>query len=153
MKFLSLTALTENFEQWQPAELDSKKYISWPAGEVRWLAANITVPKDLQGYPLSGHSLRLSLVWWSIDTQIYINGQLAQAGDLFDARARVLLGASVQAGDTWDVRIRMVSPGHDRGSRPRGQFETQGSRPILLGAREQRPSWPAGPLSREHPQP
>jgi alpha-mannosidase len=112
----SATALTDKFDRWQPTELDSKKYISWPAGEVRWLAANIVVPNDLQGYPLTGHSLRLSLVWWSIDTQIYVNGQLTQAGDLFDARARVLLGSSVQAGNTWDVRIRLVSPGHDRGA-------------------------------------
>jgi alpha-mannosidase len=110
------SALTDNIEHWLPAELDSKKQISWPAGEVRWLATNIVVPENLQGYPTVGHSLRLSLVWWSIDTQIYINGQLVQAGDLFDARARVLLSSAVQAGDTWDVRIRLVSPGHDRGA-------------------------------------
>jgi alpha-mannosidase len=112
----SATALTENFEPWVSAELDSKQYISWPAGEVRWLATNIVVPHDLQGYPLLGQSLRLSLVWWSIDTQIYVNGQLVQAGDLFDARARVLLSTAVTAGDTWDVRIRLVSPVHDRGA-------------------------------------
>jgi alpha-mannosidase len=109
-------SLTGSFEHWPPAELDSKQNISWPAGEVRWLAIHIVVPTDLHGYPLAGHSLRLSLVWWSIDTQIYVNGQLVQAGDLFDARARVLLSPSVQAGDTWDVRIRLVSPGHDRGA-------------------------------------
>jgi alpha-mannosidase len=112
----STTALTENFAHWPAAELDAKKYISWPAGEVRWLATNIVVPSNLQGYPLQNHSLRLSLVWWSIDTQIYINGQLAQAGDLFDARARVLLSSAVQAEDHWDVRIRLVSPSHDRGA-------------------------------------
>jgi alpha-mannosidase len=83
----SATALTDSFEPWPAAELDNKQYISWSAGEVRWLATNIVVPTNLQGYPLVKHSLRLSLVWWSINTQIYVNGQLAQAGDLFDARS------------------------------------------------------------------
>jgi alpha-mannosidase len=112
----SATALTENFGHWPPAELDNKGYLSWPAAEVRWLATNIVVPEHLQKYPTIGQSLRLSLVWWSIDTQIYVNGQLVQAGDLFDARARVLLSSSVSTGDSWDIRIRLVSPGHDQGA-------------------------------------
>jgi alpha-mannosidase len=110
------TALTEDFQDWSLAERDEKKYWSWQPGEVYWFATTIQVPTDLASYPTSGQSLRLSLVWWSIDAQIYVNGQLVQAGDLFDFRARVLLGTSVQAGDFWDVRIRLVSPGHDRGA-------------------------------------
>jgi alpha-mannosidase len=103
-------------QQWETVEIDGKGYVSWPAGEVRWLATNIVVPEYLHGYPTTGQSLRLSLVWWAIDTQIYVNGQLVQAGDLFDARTRVLLGQVVQPGDTWEIQIRIESPGHDRGA-------------------------------------
>ncbi len=110
------TALTEDIQDWPIADRDDKKYWSWQPGEVRWFATTIQVPGDLNSYPVVGHSLRLSLVWWSIDARIYVNGQLVQAGDLFDFRARVLLGAAVRVGDTWDVRIRLASPGHDRGA-------------------------------------
>jgi alpha-mannosidase len=110
------TALTEDARDWPIADRDEKKYWSWPPGEVRWFATTIRVPEDLHNYPTTGHSLRLSLVWWSIDARIYVNGQFVQAGDLFDFRARVLLGASVRAGETWEVRIRLAAPGHDRGA-------------------------------------
>jgi alpha-mannosidase len=109
-------ALTEDVQQWHLADRDAEQYWSWSPGEVRWFATTIQVPEHLSNYPTSGQSLRLALVWWSIDTQIYINGQLVQAGDLFDSRVRVLLGATVQPGDLWDVRLRLVSPAHDRGA-------------------------------------
>jgi alpha-mannosidase len=109
-------ALQADLQTWVSGAVNEKGYLTWPAGQVQWLGQTITVPLDLQGYPTPLQTLRLSLVWWSIDVQIYVNGQLIQAGDLFDARVRVLLGSAVQPGDTWDVRIRLVSPGHDPGA-------------------------------------
>ncbi len=109
-------ALQADLQTWVSGEVNEKQYLTWPAGQVQWLGQVITVPSQLQGYPTHLQTLRLSLVWWSIDVQIYVNGQLVQAGDLFDARVRVLLGAAVQPGDAWDVRIRLVSPGHDPGA-------------------------------------
>jgi alpha-mannosidase len=106
----------QDWAQWEAVEFDAKGYISWPASQVRWLATKLEVPQDLQGYPTIGQSLRLSLIWWAIDTQIYVNGRLVQAGDLFDARVRVLLGQAVQPGDAWEVLLRITSPGHDRGA-------------------------------------
>jgi alpha-mannosidase len=109
-------ALVADLDTWLAGEMNEKQYLTWPAGQVQWLGQLITVPEHLQGYPTQWHSLRLSLIWWSIDVQIYVNGQLVQAGDLFDARVRVLLGDNVQPGDTWDVRMRLASPGHDQGA-------------------------------------
>ncbi len=109
-------ALQADLNTWMSGEVNEKQYLTWPAGQVQWLGQVITVPSQLQGYPTQLQTLRLSLVWWSIDVQIYVNGQLVQAGDLFDARVRVLLGSAVQPGNTWDVRIRLVSPGHDPGA-------------------------------------
>ncbi len=109
-------ALTADLDTWTGGEVNEKKYLTWPAGQVQWLGQVITVPSTLNNYPTHWQSLRLSLIWWSIDVQIYVNGQLVQAGDLFDARVRVLLSESVQPGDAWDVRIRLVSPGHDKGA-------------------------------------
>jgi alpha-mannosidase len=110
------TSLSEDFRGWPLADQDDKKYWSWPPSEVRWFATTIQVTKDLNSYPTSGQKLLVSLVWWSIDARIYVNGSFVQAGDLFDFRARVLLSSAAQAGDAWDVRIRLVSPGHDRGA-------------------------------------
>ncbi len=109
-------ALAADLNTWIVGAVNEKKYLTWPAGQVQWLGQIITVPEQLQGYPTQLQTLRLSLVWWSIDVQIYVNGQLVQAGDLFDARVRVLLDTAVQPGDEWDVRIRLVSPGHDPGA-------------------------------------
>jgi alpha-mannosidase len=109
-------ALAADLNTWYVGEVNDQQYLTWPAGQVQWLGQVITVPEHLQGYPTVLQSLRLSLIWWSIDVQIYVNGQLVQAGDLFDARVRVLLGSAVQPGDHWDVRLRLVSPGHDRGA-------------------------------------
>jgi alpha-mannosidase len=109
-------ALQNDYSQWPLATPNEKGHLSWAAGETRWLGTTIAVPADLQGYPTLGQSLRISLVWWSIDVQIYVNGQLVQAGDLFDARVRVLLSESVTPGECYTIHIRMVSPGHDRGA-------------------------------------
>jgi alpha-mannosidase len=110
------TALSADLDTWTAGAVNEKQYLTWPAGQVQWLGQVITVPAELCNYPTQFQSLRLSLIWWSIDVQIYVNGQLVQAGDLFDARVRVLLSNSVQPGDAWDVRLRLVSPGHDAGA-------------------------------------
>jgi len=68
------------------------------------------------GYPLSGLTLRLALTWWAIDAQIFVNGALVQAGDLFDCVTRILLSESVTPGDQFAIALRLVSPGHDDGA-------------------------------------
>ena len=102
---------------WQLAQLNDKKYIAWSAGrQVRWLAQRLTIPHNLQGYPLAGLALRLVLTWWAEDAQIFVNGQLVQEGDLFDSSARVLLTPSATPGEEIIVAVRLVSPGHDIGA-------------------------------------
>ena len=71
---------------------------------------------DLQGYPLTGLILRISLTWWAEDAQIYVDGALVQSGDLFECFTRICLSESVQAGQTFQIAIRLVSPNHDNGA-------------------------------------
>ena len=73
-------------------------------------------------YPLAGLTLRLALTWWAEQAEIYVNGQLVQAGDLFDCSARVVLSNAVQPGEIITVAIRLVSPGHDDGALVKSQL-------------------------------
>ncbi len=68
------------------------------------------------GYGVVGLTLRLALGWWAEQAEIYVNGHLVQAGDLFDCSARVVLSEAVQPGEVITVALRLVSPGHDAGA-------------------------------------
>ncbi|HAC63370.1 MAG TPA: alpha-mannosidase, partial [Cyanothece sp. UBA12306] len=106
-----------NLDLWKPVELNDKGYIIWTAGsQVKWLGQKFIIPHHLNDYPLSGLSLRLALVWWAKDAQIFVNNVLVQQGDLFDSSARILLKSSVEPGEEILVILRLVSPGHDLGA-------------------------------------
>ena len=99
------------------AVVNEQGYLVFPQGrQIKWLAQNITIPQTLQGYALSGLSLRLVLTWWAEDAQIFINGELVQQGDLFDSSARVLITEDAQPGQEYLVTIQLVSPNHDIGA-------------------------------------
>lgn len=99
------------------ANLDEKGYLSWAAGKrVQWFVQDITIPFALQGYELTGFSLRLVLAWWAESAQIFVRGKLLQSGDLFDSSGRFLLSLAVSPGETLSVALRLVSPGHDIGA-------------------------------------
>ncbi|MGB3293807.1 MAG: alpha-mannosidase [Phormidesmis sp.] len=103
--------------QWPIASLNSRQHVAWEKGrKVRWLYQTITVPDAFQGYPLAGMTLRFALTWWADDAQIYIDGTLAQSGDLFECFTRLCLSTSVSPGQTFQLAIRLVSPGHDEGA-------------------------------------
>lgn len=96
---------------------NEKGYLVWEDGrKVRWLVQKITVPCDLNGYKLQNLALRLCLTWWSEDTQVFVDRQFVQAGDLFDSSARILLSDAVIPGQIFNIAIRSVSPGHDIGA-------------------------------------
>ncbi|MBG1267106.1 alpha-mannosidase [Nostoc sp. WHI] len=102
---------------WQPVKLNDKEHIPWTGGKkVLWLVQRLVVPQDLQGYHLSGLSLRLALVWWADSAEIYVNGELVLEGDLFDCSPRVLLSQGVTPGEEFVVALRLVSPGHCDGA-------------------------------------
>jgi alpha-mannosidase len=106
-----------NLIKYSIAPLNEKGYLIFPSGqEIKWLAQQIIIPQTLQGYPLTGLSLRLVLTWWAADAQIFINGELVQQGDLFDSSARVLITDYAQPGQEYLVTIRLVSPSHDIGA-------------------------------------
>ncbi|MFM7447245.1 MAG: alpha-mannosidase [Leptolyngbyaceae cyanobacterium] len=105
------------WQQWPVAELNHKHHLAWSKGQqVRWLGQVICVPTDLHGFELAGLQLRLALTWWAESTQIFVDGRLVQAGDLFDCSTRLLLSPSVQPGGQFAVAIQLVSPGHDDGA-------------------------------------
>ena len=105
------------WKQWAIATPTDRHHIAWDPGEhPLWLGQRITIPQALDAYPLSGLELRLDLTWWAICSETYINGELIQAGDLFDCFGRVLLSPDAQPGDTIDVAIHLISPGHDPGA-------------------------------------
>ena len=102
---------------WVKLPINSKNQITWAGGaQVLWLQQKIIIPKTLYHYPLEGLSLRLALTWWAEVAQVFVDGQLAQEGDLFDAQARVLLREAAVPGDEVEVLLRLVSPSHDRGA-------------------------------------
>ncbi|KAB8335289.1 alpha-mannosidase [Scytonema tolypothrichoides VB-61278] len=108
---------TCDFSLWSLAQLNAKGHIAWTGGQkVIWLVQKLVVPQALQGYPLEGLSLRLSLVWWADSAQVYVNGKLVLEGDLFDCSPRVLLSPRVTPGDEFIIALRLVSPGHCDGA-------------------------------------
>ncbi|MBD2018687.1 alpha-mannosidase, partial [Leptolyngbya sp. FACHB-36] len=109
-------ALSE-WHTWTIVDLNAKQHVAWSKGEqVRWFGQAIVVPQALEGYPLQGLCLRLALMWWAIEAQIFVNGQLVQEGDLFDCSTRLLLSDAVAPGEEIAIVLRLVSPGHDDGA-------------------------------------
>ena len=110
-------AIATNWQHWTLGEVNARDHHAWTKGrQVRWFSRNIQVPAHLNGYPLEGMCLRLELLWWSEDTQVFVNGKLVQEGDLFDCAPRILLSSSVKPGDEFAIALRMVSPIHDDGA-------------------------------------
>ncbi len=106
-----------DLSQWTPAKLNNKGHIAWNKGKnTLWLVQKLVIPQTLQGYPLAGLSLRLPLLWWADAAEIYLNGELVLAGDLFDCSPRVLISREVTPGEEFIVALRLVSPGHDHGA-------------------------------------
>jgi alpha-mannosidase len=118
----------EDISQWKGVTSNEKGHIAWDKGRILWLAQKIVVPEYLvPSYPLQGLSLRLALVWWAEDVQVYVNGKLVAAGDLFDFSPRVLLSEAVTSGDDFIVALRLVSPAHDNGALMRSHLVFESS--------------------------
>ncbi len=108
---------TVNLENARSVLPNEKGYLIFPQGrQTVWLNQKITIPPTLQGYPLSGLSLRLVLTWWAEDAQIFVNGELKQQGDLFDSSARVLLTDNTIIDNEIKIAIRLLTPQHDIGA-------------------------------------
>ncbi len=121
-----------NWQTYPLGKVNEKGYLIWEKGEkIQWFAQTFTVPKALADYPLDGLALRLSLTWWAKDAQIFVNGNLAQAGDLFDSKARVLLTDNAQIGETFTVALQLTSPGHDIGGLMQSQLVFERKYPAL----------------------
>ncbi|MGK7941910.1 MAG: alpha-mannosidase [Crocosphaera sp.] len=112
-----------NFEVLKLIVPNEQGYLTWEAGrKVKWLVQKFIIPQQLKGYALQGLFLRLSLAWWAEKAEIFVNGKLVQAGDLFDSSARILLTSSAKIGQEIIVCLRLVSPSHDIGALMRSQL-------------------------------
>jgi alpha-mannosidase len=129
--------------QWEPVNLNQKGQIAWELGRKEiWLAQQLVIPIDLQGYPITSLSCRLAFTWWAEVAQVFVDGVLVQEGDLFDHSPRVLLMPSAIPGTSLDVRLRLVSPGHDIGALMRSRLVYESSDPI-----NPEPGWLADELA------
>ena len=107
----------DTWAEWAISEVNAKDHHPWEIGQtVRWFGRIVQVPADLNGYLLDGMCLRLALLWWATDAQVYVNGELVQSGDLFDCAPRLLLSSSVKAGDEFAIALRLISPTHEDGA-------------------------------------
>ena len=108
---------SQHWPTWIPGTVNARDHHPWIKGNVpRWFAQTIIVPEHLNGYPLKGMCLRLGLLWWAVQAEVYVNGKLVQEGDLFDCAPRLLLSPSVRPGDRFEVALHFISPGHDDGA-------------------------------------
>ncbi|MBE9202430.1 alpha-mannosidase [Synechocystis salina LEGE 06099] len=121
-----------DWQDYPLGEVNEKGYLIWEKGKkVQWFAQTFTVPQSLADYPLEGFTSRLALTWWAQDAQIFVNGKLAQAGDLFDSKARILLTEQAQIGETFTVALQLTSPGHDIGGLMQSQLIFEREYPAL----------------------
>ncbi len=120
----SIAELSDTSWQTAPiAPLNHRQHIAWSKGQQTvWLVQQVAVPEQVQGYPVSDLTLRFSVAWWAVASEIYINGELVQEGDLFDYFTRIQLSSAVQPGQVFTLAIRLVSPGHDDGALVRSQL-------------------------------
>ncbi|MGG6294459.1 alpha-mannosidase [Leptolyngbya sp. AN02str] len=107
----------DNWQTWPTVSLNDRQHIAWEKGQqVMWLSLHLVIPQQVQGYAVTDMTLRLALTWWAELTQVFVDGELVQEGDLFDCNARVLLRRQVQSGEAIAIAVRLVSPGHDDGA-------------------------------------
>jgi alpha-mannosidase len=121
---------TGDIAGWDEAIPNDKGYVTWERGRQEiWLGQQLAMPTQLHGYPLSGLSCRLALTWWAEIAQVFVDGVLVQAGDLFDHSPRILLTPRLVPGTSVDVRLRLVSPGHDLGALMRSKLVFESADP------------------------
>lgn len=107
----------EGGEEGARVEINGRGHVAWERGRrVLWLHQRFTWPEDLGGYPLAGLSAKLALRWWAELAEVYVNGQLAHTGDIFDCWTRVSLSEAVNPGESVEVMLKLISPGHDEGA-------------------------------------
>jgi alpha-mannosidase len=92
------------------AEIDNDG-VFWEMGNKPCtIKQQIVIPTDVNGYKTQGMSLKLWLFWQANEAKIYIDGKLAQEGDLFDCNTRIDLLNTVQGEESFEVRIDFISP-------------------------------------------
>ncbi len=109
---------------WAKADRNAKDHIAWPRGkQARWLKQTIVTPSALpiddmgkQGYPIEGLRLKVELTWWAELAEVYVDGEMVQAGDLFDCTTKLVLTERALPGQTFELLVYLVSPGHDDGA-------------------------------------
>ncbi|NJN86365.1 MAG: alpha-mannosidase, partial [Leptolyngbyaceae cyanobacterium SL_7_1] len=106
----------EQWQTWTIAPVNARNHVAWNKGAVVWLGQRLTIPTRAGGYSISGLVVRLAVMWWAKQAEIFINGERVQEGDIFDCSTRLLLSSQAQPGAMFEVALRLVAPGHDEGA-------------------------------------
>jgi alpha-mannosidase len=141
--YLGARSLVADSSQWDLISLNDKGQIAWERGRQEiWLAQQLVIPTNIDGYPVNNLSCRVAFTWWAELAQVFVDGELVQEGDLFDHSPRVLLMSAAVPGTSIDLRLRLVSPGHDIGALMRSKVVFESSDPL-----NPEPSWLADELA------
>lgn len=107
----------------QPAKPNENGHLIFPKGEqLAWFYQKFTLPHNIKKYELQGLHCRLNLTWWAGTAKVFVNGELACEGDLFDSSTRLSLSRNAQPDETFEVAIALISPGHDIGALMKSQL-------------------------------
>ena len=91
--------------------------VIWPRGGL-WRRLHLRLERPEAWSPL-GPALadaRLVLRWWADAAELWVDGQLVHAGDLFDTACRWLLPERWWQGQPLELELRLRSPLHDDGA-------------------------------------
>ncbi len=74
-------ALAEDTGAWDLPSFNDKGYLIWACGRrAIWLGQTLTIPTDIEGYPLADSICRLGLIWWAEDAQIFCEWSISAGG-------------------------------------------------------------------------
>lgn len=126
---------TFDLNKLQPIEPNENGYLIFPkGGKLAWFYQEIKLSPRIQNYEITGLHCRLNLTWWAAAAKIFVNGQLACEGDLFDSSTRLSLTPTVRQDDSFQVAIALLSPGHDIGALMKSQLMFESDEPDNLDA-------------------
>ena len=129
---VDLTQVHQQGPHWPIAPVNQRDHVPWGRGQQQlWLWQHLVIPATCNGFEITGSTLRLGLTWWAELAEIFVDGQLVQAGDLYDCFTRIPLGENIQPGDEFTVALHLVSPGHDDGALVRSQLIYESPDPDL----------------------
>ena len=121
-------ALNHPWAEGHRPDWHARGLIVWPRGG-QWhrLQLRLTCPEAWRHLhqPRQGVLARLVLRWWAEAAEVWVDGELVEAGDLFDTACRWRLPAHWWSGAALALEVRMRSPKHDDGALIQSRLELE----------------------------